>query len=224
MEHIKTGKTKDVYRREDGNIRLVFKDSVTGLTDGSLDPGGNLVVGSVPGVGSGALKMSAYFFEKIKRQGISCHYIDSDLQKSEMTVLPAVLFGEGIEFILRYKAAGSFVRRFGSYCKEGDDLPKVFEVTLKDDSRDDPPITREIALALNILSAYQYDKIREDTIKICDIIREDLSEKGLELIDIKLEFGLVRGEITLIDEISPGNMRVFKDGKKQDYLELSDFF
>ena len=138
-----------------------------------------------------------------------------------MIVRSAAAFGEGLEFVLRYKAAGSFVRRFGLYSKDGDELPKIFEVTLKDDAREDPPATEEILLALNLLTASQYSEIRSETIKICDIIRGDLKSRGLDLIDIKVEFGLADGKITLIDEISAGNMRVFKDGKKLDYLTLS---
>ena len=221
MELVKIGKTKDVYKLDDGNYLLKFKDTVTGHPTGESDPGGNVVIGSVDGVGSGALKMSVYFFELLKKSGIATHFVSADLSKSEMIVKPAVSFGKGLEFVLRYKASGSFVRRFGSFCKEGDELPKIFEVTLKDDERDDPPLTQDILDALKLLTPAQYDTIKSETIKISDIIRENFSGKGLDLIDIKLEFGLVEGKIALIDEISPGNMRVYKDGKKLDYLSLS---
>ena len=221
MELLKTGKTKDVYKLPDGSVLLKFKDTVTGQPSGESDPGGNVVVGTVAGVGSGALKMSRYYFELLKKHNIKTHYIKSDLSKNEMVVRPAVYFGSGLEFVVRYKAAGGFVRRFGQYCKEGQELPKVYEVTLKDDARDDPPITGEILAALKLLTPAQYDKIHSETIKICDIIKSDLEKRGLDLYDIKIEFGLVDGEIALIDEISAGNMRVFKDGRKLDYLELS---
>ena len=221
MELVKNGKTKDVYKLPDGNYLLKFKDTVTGHPTGESDPGGNTVVGSVAGVGSGALKMTVHYFELFKKHNIRTHYVSADLGKSEMVVRPAKAFGSGLEFVLRYKAAGSFVRRFGLYCKDGEELPKVFEATLKDDPRDDPPATCEILAALKLLTPAQFDRIREDTIKICDIIRDDLKARGMELIDIKIEFGLVDGEIALIDEVSAGNMRVYKDGKKLDYLTLS---
>ena len=221
MELVKVGKTKDVYKMPDGNYLLKFKDTVTGHPSGESDPGGNSVIGSVAGVGSGALKMTVYYFELLKKRNIPTHYVSADLSKNEMVVRPAQVFGSGLEFVVRYKAVGSFVRRFGLYCKEGDELPKVFEVTLKDDAHDDPPATSEILTALELLTPAQYDKIHGETIKICDIVKDDLEGRGLELIDIKVEFGLVDGQIALIDEISPGNMRVYKDGKKLDYLTLS---
>ena len=222
MELVKNGKTKDVYKLPDGNYLLKFKDTVTGHKPGESDPGGNKVIGSVDGVGSAALKMTSYYFELFKKHNILTHYVSTDFSKNEMVVRPATAFGKGLEFVVRYKAAGSFVRRFGLYCKDGMDLPKVFEATLKDDEHDDPPVTDEIIYALNLLTPAQYQKIHNETIKICDIIRDDLKARGLELIDIKVEFGMVDGEIALIDEVSAGNMRVYKDGKKLDYIALSD--
>jgi len=221
MELVKQGKTKDVYKLDNGNYLLKFKDTVTGQKSGEADPGGNVVIGSVDGVGSGALKMSAYYFELLKKQGINTHYVSSDLSKNEMVVKAAKSFGNGLEFVIRYKAVGSFTRRFGMYCKEGEDLPKVFEATLKDDAHDDPPATDEILAALKLLTLSQYETIHAETVKVSDLVKEDLRKRGLELFDIKFEFGIVDGKIALIDEISPGNMRVFKDGHKLDYLTLS---
>ena len=222
MELVKKGKTKDVFKLPDGNYLFKFKDSVTGHSAGVSDPGGNKVVGSVAGVGSAALKMSAYYFELMKKNNVPSHYVSADLSKNEMIVRPAEAFGKGLEFVVRYKAVGSFVRRFGLYCKEGDELPKIFEATLKDDDREDPPVTKEIIVALKLLTSAQYDDIYGMTIKICDIVKDDLKSRGLELIDIKIEFGWVDGKIMLIDEISPGNMRVYKNGAKVDYIELSN--
>jgi phosphoribosylaminoimidazole-succinocarboxamide synthase len=230
MELVKTGKTKDVYKLPDGNYLLKFKDTVTGHSPGVSDPGGNTVVGSVAGVGSGALKMSAYFFDLVKNANIPTHFVSVDMVKNEMVVSPATMFGSdaarlgGLEFVVRYKAAGSFIRRYGLYANDGDVLPRVFEATLKDDEREDPPATKEILMALNILTHSQYDEIHDKTIRICDIVYDDLKNRGLELIDIKIEFGIVDGKIALIDEISAGTMRVYKDGKKLDYLTLSGYF
>jgi phosphoribosylaminoimidazole-succinocarboxamide synthase len=221
MELVKAGKTKDVYKLPDGNYLLKFKNTVTGHLSGESDPGGNSVVGSVEGVGSGALKMTAYYFELFERFNIPTHYLSADLSRNEMIVRPAETFGKGLEFVLRYKAAGSFLRRFGLYCKDGDVLPRIFEITLKDDVHNDPPVTSEILAALKLLTPVQYEEIRGKTIMICGIVKDDLEGRGLELVDIKLEFGLIDGKIALIDEVSAGNMRVYQNGKKLDYLALS---
>jgi phosphoribosylaminoimidazole-succinocarboxamide synthase len=168
--------------------------------------------------------MSAHYFELFRKHNIRTHYVSADLSKNEMIVRPAAAFGKGLEFVVRYKAAGSFVRRFGLYCNEGQELPKIVEVTLKDDEHDDPPATKEIVTALGLLTSVQYDQVYAETVKICDMVKDDLAKRGLELIDIKVEFGMVDGNIALIDEVSPGNMRVYKDGKKLDYLTLAGMF
>jgi phosphoribosylaminoimidazole-succinocarboxamide synthase len=224
MELVKKGKTKDVYKLPAGSCLLKFKDTITGHSSGESDPGGNMVVGTAEGAGLGALKMSAYYFGLVKDANIPTHFISADMAKNEMVVHPAALFGNGLEFVMRYRAAGSFIKRFGLYSKEGDHLPKIFEATLKDDAREDPPAVKEILMALNILSHSQYDEIHDKSKRIADIVYDDLKNRGLELFDIKLEFGIVNGNIALIDEISAGNMRVYKDGKKLDCLALSDYF
>ncbi len=95
---------------------------------------------------------------------IPTHYVDADIDKSTMTVLPARVFGKGVE------------------------------VTLKDDDRNDP------------------------------LINDELSNKGLDLYDIKFEFGRVGEDshIALVDEISGGNMRAFKDGEYIEPLKLEE--
>jgi phosphoribosylaminoimidazole-succinocarboxamide synthase len=223
MELLRNGKTKDVYTLPDGNILLRFNDTVTGNADGSRDPGGNLVVGTETGTGQNALAVSIHYFELLNKKKVNTHFLSAELGKNEMTVRPARLFGKGLEFVLRYKATGSFVRRFGEFCADGAALtPPVFEVTLKDDGRDDPPVTEDILELLKIMDKKTYADVKKQTVSVCDIIRDDLGKKGLELVDIKLEFGLDKtGKVMLIDEISGGNMRVYRAGKKLNYPTLS---
>lgn len=221
LELIYKGKTKDVYRREDGNIELHFKDDVTG-EDGQFDPGANTVGATVEGVGKSGLHMSTYFFKKLKSLGVPTHFIKSDVNSVTMIVKDVDMFGNGIEVICRYRAVGSFYRRYGAYCNEGDKLEGFIEFTLKDDERGDPPITKDGLVALNILTVEQYDEIVRLTEQTAKIVKETLAEKGLELYDIKFEFGRDKktGDILLIDEISGGNMRVYENEMFIEPLEL----
>lgn len=208
MEKIYTGKTKDIYKSEDGNYVLKFKDDVTG-ENGVFDPGANTVGLSIDGVGQEGLKITKYFFELLKEKGVKTHYVDCNLDENTMTVMPAKVFGNGIEVICRFKAVGSFIKRYGQYIKPNTDLDTYVEITLKDDERCDPLITKDALVALNILTDKEYEDLVMRTKEICTIIRDTLKEKGLTLYDIKLEFGRVNGEVVLIDEISGGNMRVY---------------
>ncbi|NLJ98702.1 MAG: phosphoribosylaminoimidazolesuccinocarboxamide synthase [Tissierellia bacterium] len=221
MKLINKGKTKDVYKLDNGDYLLKFKDDVTG-EDGVFDPGANTVGLTVEGSGKSNLKMSKFFFDILKDKGIPTHYIDANIENGTMTVKPAKVFGNGLEVICRYRAVGSFMRRYGMYAKEGQPLDAFVEFTLKDDERKDPPITKDGLNMLGILSSDEYDKLKELTIKISNIVKEELAKKGLELYDIKLEFGRIGedNEIALIDELSGGNMRVYKDNKYIEPLEL----
>jgi phosphoribosylaminoimidazole-succinocarboxamide synthase len=206
---------------EDGNYLLKFKDDVTG-TDGVFDPGANTVGLKMEGSGKAGLKLTKFFFEKLNSLGIPTHYISADIENRIMTVRPAKMFGKGVEVILRYRAVGSFYRRYGMYCTEGQHLDGYVEVTLKDDNRNDPLITDEALQMLKIMTKEEYRILVELTRKTGSIVKEEMLKKGLELYDIKLEFGRVGTDnhIALIDEISGGNMRAYCKGKYVEPLEL----
>lgn len=223
-ELVYTGKTKDVYALDNGNYELVFKDDVTGA-DGVFDPGMNQVGLTIDGVGDINLRMSKYFFEKINALGIKTHYVNCDLEKTTMEVKPAKVFGNGLEVICRYKAVGSFIRRYGEYIEEGTDLPAYVEMTFKNDEKGDPLVTKDALVALGVMTDEQYEAIKKETQQVTKVVYDDMKEKGLDLYDIKFEFGFDKnGDVLLIDEIASGNMRVYKDGKYVEPLELSKLF
>ena len=217
------GKTKDVYALDNGNYLLKFKDDCTGK-DGKFDPGENSVGLTIDGVGDVNLRMTVYFFEKLKEAGIKTHYVSANLEETTMEVLPAKVFGKGLEVICRNKAVGSFLRRYGDYIEEGTDLPSYVEMTFKNDEKGDPLVTKDGLVVLGVMTDKQYDETKEMTQKITKIVADVLLEKGLVLYDIKFEFGYSGDEVILIDEISSGNMRVYKDGKYVDPMTLSKLF
>jgi len=218
------GKTKNVYALDNGNYLLKFKDDVTG-ENGVFDPGANTIGLQIEGVGKVNLRMSVYFFEKLKEAGIKTHYVNANLDEVTMEVLPAKVFGKGLEVICRHKAVGSFFRRYGDYIAEGADLPAYVETTLKDDDKGDPLVTKDGLVVLGVMSEAQYDAIKAMTQKITKVVADCLLEKSLVLYDIKFEFGYdENGDVILIDEIASGNMRVYKDGKYIQPMTLSELF
>ena len=219
-----TGKTKDVFALENGNYLLKFKDDCTGK-DGVFDPGENAVGLTIDGVGDVNLRMSIYFFEKINAAGIKTHYVSADLANTTMEVLPAKVFGQGLEVICRHKAVGSFIRRYGQYIENGADLPAYVETTFKNDALGDPLVTKDALAALGVMTEAQYDSMQDMTQKITQIVADDLKETGMVLYDIKFEYGYdADGNVMLIDEIASGNMRVYKDGEYIDPMTLSELF
>ena len=222
-ELVYRGKTKDVFALENGNYELKFKDDCTGK-DGVFDPGENSVGLTIDGVGKVNLEMSVYFFELCKAAGIKTHYVSADMDAVTMEVLPAKPFGKGLEVICRKKAVGSFLRRYSDYCEEGMDLPNYVEMTFKNDAKGDPLVTADGLEVLGVMNATQYNAVKEMTQKITDIVDDEMQKRGMNLYDIKFEFGYVGDEVFLIDEIASGNMRVYKNGEYIDPMTLSKLF
>ena len=221
---IYTGKTKNVYALPNGNYLRKFKDDCTGK-DGVFDPGENSIGLTIEGVGDVNLRMSIYFFEKINAAGIRTHFVSADLANTTMEVLPAKVFGKGLEVICRYKAVGSFLRRYGDYVESGADLPAYVEMTFKDDAKGDPLVTKDGLIVLGVMTSEQYDEIKDMTQKITRIVADEMAARGMELYDIKFEYGYdADGKVMLIDEIASGNMRVYKDGQYIEPMTLSKLF
>ena len=221
MKKIYEGKTKDVYQLENGNVCLKFKDDCTGK-DGKFDPGENSVGLTIEGIGRANLETSIHYFELLKKAGIKTHYVSADLDNATMEVLPGKVFGHGLEVICRLVATGSFIRRYGEYIADGTPLLGGYvECTFKNDAKGDPLVTSEGLAALGVMSPEMFASMKEQTLKITSIVAEDLKSIGLDLWDIKFEFGYNGDEVILIDEIASGNMRVYRGNEIVDPVELN---
>ncbi|MBQ5324205.1 MAG: phosphoribosylaminoimidazolesuccinocarboxamide synthase, partial [Oscillospiraceae bacterium] len=197
MKKIYEGKTKDVYSLENGNVLLKFKDDCTGK-DGVFDPGENAVGLTIEGIGKANLETSVYYFNLLKEAGIKTHYVGANLENAEMEVLPATVFGHGLEIICRLVATGSFIRRYGEYIADGTPLEGGYvECTFKNDAKGDPLVTSEGLAALGVMTQEMFNSMKEQTLKITKVVADDLKSIGLDLWDIKFEFGYNNGEVIL---------------------------
>ena len=206
MKLLYSGKTKDVLLDEENNVvNLLFKDSMTG-ENGVFDPGSNTVGGSVDGKGKIGLTISKYYFELMEKNGIPTHYINADIEKGLMQVRKLTV--PKLEFVLRYYTAGSMCRRFT--LEEGLEFdPPYQEVTLKDDIQGDPVITERLCIMKGLLKEGQYEEALAVARKVGDVLRKDLTELNLQLIDFKIEMGYDEtGKVYVADEITPDIWRV----------------
>ena len=192
-----------------------------------FDPGENSVGLTIEGIGRANLETSVYYFEMLKKAGIKTHYVSANVEEATMEVLSAECFGKaqgggGLEVICRLVATGSFVRRYGEYIKDGTPLEGGYvECTFKNDAKGDPLVTAEGLAALGVMSHEMFESMKEQTLRITRIVADDLKSIGLDLWDIKFEFGYHNGEVVLIDEIASGNMRVYRDGVIVTPVELT---
>lgn len=218
MKTLYTGKTKNVLVDEEtGAVSLLFKDDATG-ENGVFDPGSNTVGGSVANKGKAGLEISSYFFELMERAGVPTHYLGADLDAGIMRVRKLTV--PPLELVLRYQTAGSMCRRFS--LEKGIPFdPPYLEVTLKDDAQGDPLISERLCLMKGLLKEGQYDEALGVLLKVGEILKKELAQMALTLIDFKIEVGYDEtGKVYVADEITPDIWRVQDtNGKIPDQIE-----
>jgi phosphoribosylaminoimidazole-succinocarboxamide synthase len=112
-----------------------------------------------------------------------------------------------LEVIVRNRATGSFVRRYGRFVREGEPLEGLVELTLKDDALEDPLIVEETVRRLGLASADELNTMRRLAQRINRVLHRLLAGTKVEVWDFKVEFARYRGGLVLRDEISPRTAR-----------------
>lgn len=158
--------------------------------------------------------VASALFRYLESNGIKTHFVEQ-LSDNEMLIKKLQIVP--LEVIVRNRAAGSFVKRYGA--TEGVTFKEpTFEFSYKRDDLGDPLINESHAIALDLASKEDIAHIRSQALAVNDLLKKFFIERGIELIDFKLEFGRHKGEILLGDEISPDTCRFWdaKTGEKMD--------
>lgn len=205
------GKAKQMYRTDKaGEILVYYKDDATA--------GNGAKKGTILEKGIMNNKISAFFFELLRENGVENHYIS---MPGEREMLVKALEIIPIEVVVRNIAAGSLAKRLGM--EEGTKLSQaVVELYYKSDELGDPMINRFHIQVLDLATPEQIEEIERTALKVNAILSRYLGEKNIELIDFKLEFGLYEGKVMLGDEISPDNCR-FWDSQTREKLDKDRF-
>ncbi|MFA6760466.1 MAG: phosphoribosylaminoimidazolesuccinocarboxamide synthase [Sulfuricurvum sp.] len=207
------GKAKKLYTTDDANLLISeFKDDLTAFN--------GVKKSSEEGKGALNNKISTELFKLLNARGIQTHFV-SMLDDNHMLHRRADVIL--IEVIVRNIATGSLSKNLG--IADGTVLPfTLVEFDYKNDALGDPKINDQHALILGLVKHQdELDKIRRVAREINDILKPYFAQKGLNLVDFKLEFGKdSSGNIILIDEISPDNCR-FWDAKSGEKLDKDRF-
>ncbi|MDD4691747.1 MAG: phosphoribosylaminoimidazolesuccinocarboxamide synthase [Eubacterium aggregans] len=208
LEQLYEGKAKKVFKTDDENQFIIeYKDDATA--------GNGAKKGTISGKGVINNKMTAVLFPMLEAQGIPTHFIEQ-LSDTEQLVKAVTIFP--LEVIVRNTAAGSFSKRLG--VTEGTVFEEpIFEFSYKNDDYGDPFINDDYAVALKLATREEIATIREYTLKLNAILKAFFLERGVNLIDFKVEYGKTNdGTIVLADEISPDTCRFWdvKTGEKLD--------
>ncbi|MBC3888534.1 phosphoribosylaminoimidazolesuccinocarboxamide synthase [Acetobacterium paludosum] len=212
LEQLYEGKAKKVFKTDNPNEFIIeYKDDATAFNGEKK--------GSIVGKGVINNKMTELVFNMLEEKGIPTHFIKL-LSDSEQLVKAVTIFP--LEVIIRNTAAGSVCKRLG--LEEGLKLKTpIFEFCYKNDAFGDPMINDSHIIAMELATADEIETIRDMTYKINDILKPYFFEKGINLIDFKIEFGKTNdGQIVLADEISPDTCR-FWDVKTNEKLDKDRF-
>jgi len=198
LEMLYEGKAKKVYKTDNPKEYIVdYKDDATAFN--------GIKKGTISSKGIVNNTMSAIIFKMLEEKGIPTHLIK--LLSDRETLVKAVEILQ-VEVIVRNVAAGSMAKRLG--LEEGSALKEtVMEFCLKSDELGDPIINDYHVYALELATREQIETIRKYTFMINDMLIEFFKERGLKLVDFKIEFGVYDGEVILADEISPDTCRLW---------------
>jgi phosphoribosylaminoimidazole-succinocarboxamide synthase len=206
-EFLYEGKAKKMFRTDDPALLLVeFKDDATAFDGEKKD--------QLADKGILNNRLSEIFFSFLEKKGVKTHYMER-LSDREMLVKALEIIP--VEVIVRNIAAGSISKRLG--IPEGMTLKKtVLEFSLKNDKLHDPMINNYHIYALDLATPEEMAVIEKEALKINELLQSYLKEKGIVLVDFKLEFGRHKGEVILGDEISPDTCRLWDSdsGEKLD--------
>lgn len=212
LDMLYEGKAKKVFATDNPDLVILdYKDSATafnGEKKGTIDEKG--IMNNT---------IADMLFELLEKKGIHTHYVrrlsERETLCKKVSIIP-------LEVIVRNVAAGSFSKRLG--VPEGSALKTtIFEISYKDDALGDPLINDYHAVAIGAATWDELKVIYDVTAKINDILSAFFIERGIRLIDFKIEFGKdAQGNILLADEISPDTCR-FWDAKTNEKLDKDRF-
>ncbi len=203
------GKAKRLFTTDDANLVIAeFKDDLTAFNGAKKDTE----------AGKGALnnRISTELFKMLASNGVESHFVEMlDVIHMLCKKVDIIL----IEVIVRNIATGSLSKNLG--IPDGKVLPfTLVEFDYKNDALGDPKLNDQHCLILELVkNEAELDQLRAMARQVNDILRPYFAEKGLNLVDFKLEFGRDKdGKIILADEISPDNCRFWdlETGEKMD--------
>ena len=205
------GKAKKVFTTEHPD-RVVhyFKDDATAFNAQKR--------GTIVNKGVVNNRVSERLFRLLEDHGIPTHFIERLSDREMLTKRVAIV---PIEVIVRNRVAGSLANRLG--LKEGVSIdPPIAELYYKNDVLGDPLITDDHVRLLNLADPGTISQIKQQALKVNQVLLPFFYDRGMELVDFKLEFGLHAGTLLLADEISPDTCR-FWDQKTGESMDKDRF-
>ena len=207
LEKIYEGKAKILYTTEDPNLIIqYFKDDATAFN--------GVKKGTIVDKGVVNNHISSVIYQFLEKNGIPTHFVERVSEREQLTKKLDII---PIELVVRNVVAGSLAKRMGR--PEGEALKSpILELYYKDDDMGDPMINEYHIREFGLATDDEMAVLKERGFKINDLLVGYFKERGIRLVDYKLEFGRNNGQVLLGDEISPDGCRLWniKTNEKMD--------
>lgn len=201
LKKLNEGKTKVIYENPDdeSSVYMVFKDDITA--------GDGVKHDVIEGKAQVDWQTNKDIFEYLNRNGIRTHYISSP--ENKVSLVKKLDRKIDVEVVTRRVAAGSILK--WADVKEGDRFdPLITQFHYKDDPLHDPMLDEGyVEYIIKAKNGTEFSQMREINIQVFEILEAALARVGVQLIDFKLEYGIIDGVVTLIDEITGGSFRLW---------------
>lgn len=211
LEQLYEGKAKKVFKTGEPEVLIVsYKDDATAFNGEKK--------GTIVGKGAINNRMTNHLFKILEEKRVPTHYIkelnDRETAVKKVSIVP-------LEVIVRNYAAGSFSKRMG--VEEGVKFKApILEFSYKNDELGDPFINGYYAIAMNLATQEEIDKIATYAFKVNEVLIDYFGKLNIDLIDFKIEFGRYGSDIILADEISPDTCRLW-DKQTHEKLDKDRF-
>lgn len=211
MKKLNEGKTKIIFQNPDDpkSVFMVFKDDITAGDGAKHD--------IIQGKALVDWRTNRDIFEYLNRKGVRTHHISSPEEK--VALVKKLDRKINLEVIARRVATGSILK--WSNVAEGDRFdPPAIQFHYKDDSLHDPLLSDVyIDFIVREKDGREFTDMIELNKEIFVVLEEAFAKFKVQLVDFKLEYGMIAGRATLIDEITAGSLRLWPFAKDNPNLK-----
>lgn len=218
MRLTRSGKVKDIYELDSGNILFHFSDRISAFDVKMATP--------IPKKGEVLCKFAEFWFDTLQTPNHMLKVVAKDkMEVKKLQMIP-------LECVVRGYFYGSFVELYKEHLgKElpssfrpvlGSKLPEpIFDPTTKSEEHD-RPIDRHRVVSSGILSDNHYDFLEKTSISLYKKMSNIVERAGFIIADVKFEFGVdEKGSILLGDSLGPDEYRLwlktrYQPGKIQE--------
>ncbi len=214
LKKVAEGKTKIIYENpgDPKTAYMVFKDDITA--------GDGVKHDIIQGKALVDWKTNRDIFELLNRKGARTHYISSP--KEKVVLVKKLDRKINLEVVSRRIAAGSILK-WGKIAEGTRFDPVITQFHYKDDPLHDPMLDEKyIDYIVKAKEGTEYAEMRRLNAEIFLQLERAFAQFDVQLIDMKLEYGIIEGTVYLIDEITGGSFRLWPYAHKNPDFSQSN--